>query len=157
MPARRDQFLLQYVNQPAWTEPLRMIAGEIGAAATVDPSALGAGRVLVELAERADPVFASSLAYEFGPNVWRAAGASLAKTLRGLYRSQDAHARKLAVAGMLASGSEEFGDILLPLGKDSRHLRTGNGRDLRWNISASSPRRYSRTEKNAPCRIHGTY
>lgn len=114
-PARRDQFLLQYVNQPAWTEPLRMMAGQIGAAATVDPSALEAGRVLVELAERADPVFAASLAYELGPNVWRAAGASLAKTLRGLYRSQDAHARKLAVAGMLASGSEEFGDILLPL------------------------------------------
>ena len=105
-----------YVNEPAWSEPLRMIANQIGIAASAgNVAATRAGALLIEMALRTNPVWAAELAYLCGPSVWKEIGGALAQNLRELYNVPDEHFRQLGLAGMLASGSDDFKDILLPL------------------------------------------
>jgi hypothetical protein len=108
-----------HINEPAWTEPLRMIADDIGASAAPltapDAKALRAGALLIHMALRTNPIWAAELSYLCGASVWKEVGSLLAKVLRAIYSVRDEHSRQLAVAGMLASGSDEFKDIVLPL------------------------------------------
>ena len=113
-----QQFTRKYVNQPAWTEPLRMIAEEIGvasAAAPDDRNITNSGTVLVLEAMRCDPVFAGELSYLTGPLVWKEVGARVKDRLLSLYASGDGTEREISLAAMLATGSPDFGEILLPL------------------------------------------
>jgi hypothetical protein len=115
---RRREFTATYVNQPAWAEPLRMIAetiGTHGGDATADQGEIQAGRALVDMAMTVDLVFAAELARLCGPLVWREIGRALADRLRAWYGVRDEHHQNCALAAMVASGSADFRDILVPL------------------------------------------
>jgi len=110
------EYTKRYVNEPTWSEPLRMIASDIGVSASAgDAVATRAGALLIEMALKVDPVYAAELAYMCGASVWKEIGGALAQRLRAMYGAPDEHVRQCALAGMLASGSEDFKDVLLPL------------------------------------------
>src|SRR5580692_8932605 len=67
------------------------------------------------MALKADPVYAAELAYLCGPAAWKEIGGALAQRLRAMYSVPDEHFRQRALAGMLASGSQDFKDVFLPL------------------------------------------
>jgi cation transport regulator ChaC len=123
---RRD-FTAAYVNQPAWAEPLRMIAQTIGIQvddATADQREVQAGRALVEMAAAVDLVFAAELAGVCGPHVWRAAGPALSGRLRSWHAAPNESHRNCALAAMLATGSDDFTDTLIPLlSSDDQQIR----------------------------------
>jgi energy-coupling factor transporter ATP-binding protein EcfA2 len=128
----RREFTKKYVNEPAWAEPLRMIADDIGGR-TAGPSgredAVQAGALLVEMALRVDPVFAAELARLCGAAAWRAVGTTVTDRLRSLYAVPDDRYRQLALAAMLAAGSEEFKDVIVPiLSGDDQQARLGTYR-----------------------------
>ena len=112
------QFTRSYVNEPAWAEPLRMIADDIGGR-TVGPweaaEPVQAGKLLVEMALTVDPIFAAELARLCGASVWREVRIAVTERLRSWYAVPDPHHRQCALAGMLASGSEEFKDVIVPI------------------------------------------
>lgn len=115
---RNARFTLEYVNKPVWEEPLTMIAEEIGelsAAASAAGDAVAAGSRLIELALSVDPVFAAELSQLCGPLVWGEVRTAVGERLRAWYRTSDENHQRCALAGMLASGSGDFSDILLPL------------------------------------------
>ncbi len=112
------RFAREYVNKPVWEEPLRMIAEEIGEVSLAPPGgadAVAAGRRLIELTLAIDPVFAAELSRLCGVVVWGDVRDVVAERLRSWYGVADPHHRQCALAGMLASGFEEFIDVLLPL------------------------------------------
>jgi hypothetical protein len=111
------EFTKKYINEPTWAEPLRMVAEEMGAATSktpVDAAALNAGAVLVARAFDCDPVFGGELAFLCGSRVWKEVAGDAGKRLRGLYDA-GGHHRQVALTGMLATGLDEFTDIILPL------------------------------------------
>jgi hypothetical protein len=111
------EFTKKYINEPAWAEPLRMVAEEIGTAALQTPGnadEVKAGAFLVSRAFDCDPVFGGELSFLCGPGVWKELGAEIGKRLRRLYGDRD-QPREVAVTAMIATGSDEFRDILLPL------------------------------------------
>ena len=111
------EFTKKYINEPTWAEPLRMVAEEIGAATSEtleDAGAINAGALLVGRAVDCDPVFGGELAFLCGNSVWKEVAGDTSKRLRGLYEA-GGHHREVALTGMLATGSDEFTDIILPL------------------------------------------
>jgi hypothetical protein len=126
------QFTASYVNDPAWAEPLRMV-GETFASVTGDVDAdkrqTLAGRLLVQMALGVDPVFAAGLARLCGGAVWREVRDNVGKRLRDIYAIRDQNYRALALAAMLATGSDDFKDILLPLfSNEDQQVRLGTYR-----------------------------
>lgn len=112
------EFAKQYVNEPAWEEPLRMVAEEIGVRSAEAPSDLDivrTGKRLIEVALNVDPIFAGELSHLCGKLVWKGIRSILGERLRSWYGVTDKNHRQCALAGMLASGSEDFIDIILPL------------------------------------------
>ena len=67
------------------------------------------------MALECDPVFAAELSYLCGPLVWKAVGTNLGRRLRSLYGFDNPPYRNIALAAMLATGSDDFTDILVPL------------------------------------------
>jgi hypothetical protein len=111
------EFTKKYINEPTWAEPLRMVAEEIGIAMSKTPADggdLNAGTMLVAKAFECDPTFGGELAFLCGSRVWKEVASDVSKRLRSLYDA-GAHHREVALTGMLATGSDEFSDILLPL------------------------------------------
>jgi len=113
----RDEFAARYVNEPAWTQPIEMLAEFIGRHTEDEPlpNAVPMGQALVEMALPLDAAFAAKLARLCGPEVWRVTREALGARLRQLWQSTISQHRDIAVAGMVASGSEDFKDILEPL------------------------------------------
>ncbi len=115
-------FAREYVNQPAWEEPLLMVAEELGEL-TVDSleivDKVSAGRHLVTMALDIDPIFAGELARLCGPRVWQEVRSAMGERLRSLYTDGSLRSRRWALGAMLANGSEDFQDILLPLLMDN--------------------------------------
>lgn len=94
-----------------------MVAEDIGAAALKAPeeaSAIKAGALLVSKAFDCDLVFGAELSFLCGARVWKEVGAVVGKHLRRLYEEGE-HPRQVALTAMIATGSDEFRDILLPL------------------------------------------
>lgn len=125
-----SSFMAYYVNDPAWAEPLRMIA-ETFAEPTADGETskrnTRTGRKLVEMALVVDPVFSGELAYLCGEAVWNEVRVAVGERFRGIYAIRDGSYRPYALAAMLATGSDDFVDIILPLlsGQDQQtRLRT---------------------------------
>lgn len=119
------EFLENYVNAPAWAEPLRMIAEHIGAQSADDPNddAAKAGYHLVTTALNVDPVFAAELAQSCGPSIWVGVKHTVARLLRAWYQIDGPH-RECALAAMVATGSADFADIILPLAShEDRQIR----------------------------------
>ena len=115
--APQPRFVSNYVNEPAWTQPLEMLADFIGRS-IADKSLLNAvamGRSLVEMTLPVDAVFAAKLARLCGTEVWSEVQASVSARLRHLYGSGHQLHREIGLAGMVSSGSEHFKDVLLPL------------------------------------------
>ena len=110
--AERRHFVATYINEPTWAEPLRMVAEKIG---TLGGPEISEGRMLVEMALSVDPVFAAELARLCGPSVWSEVGGMVASCLRSWYATPDEDHRRCALAGMLASGFDDFRDIVAAL------------------------------------------
>ena len=124
------RFTADYVNEPAWAEPLRMVAEtfaeQTGDEETDNQNVL-AGGTLLDMALKVDLVFAGELAQLCGPAVWRQVRAVVGERFRAAYALSDGHYRQYAVAAMLATGADDFGDVILPLlsGADQQsRLRT---------------------------------
>ena len=107
---KTDSFARTYVNDPSWEEPLRMIAADLGS----DGSEVAAAQILAQLALRVDAVFAARLSHLGGPSLWKEVRSEVGDRLRALYAANHQH-REYAIAAMLATGSAEFADILIPL------------------------------------------
>lgn len=108
-----DRFRAEYVNIPAWGEPLRMIA-ETLAEQTFDQY-IRAGVKLVNMALAVDLVFAGELARLCGATVWREVRTVVGERFRAAHATPDENYRQHAVAAMLATGADDFCDIVLPL------------------------------------------
>lgn len=125
-----DRFTADYVNNPAWAEPLRMIAetfAEQTGNGEIDKRNTQAGVNLVEMALSLAPVFAGELARLCGAAVWTEVRRAVGERIRGIFAIPDGSFRLYAIAAMLATGADEFGDIIVPLlsGQDQQtRLRT---------------------------------
>ena len=125
-----DRFTAEFVNIPAWAEPLRMIAesfAEQTGEEVTDRRDTQAGSMLVGMALKVDLVFAGELAKLCGTAVWSEVGAAVGEHLRAACELPDGYFRQYAIAAMLATGSDDFRDIILPLlsGEDQQtRLRT---------------------------------
>lgn len=125
-----DRFTSDYVNDPAWAEPLRMIAETFTKRTgdgEPDKQNTRAGKKLVEMALAVDPVFAGELVQLCGSEVLTNVRAAMGERFRGIYTIQDGSFRRYALAAMLASGSDDFKDIIVPLlsgGDQQTRLRT---------------------------------
>ena len=129
-PVATERFTADYVNRPAWDEPLRMIA-ETLAEHTDDDGAdvrnIRAGRKLVEMALRVDLVFAGELARLCGAAVWNEVRTVVCKRFRDAHALPDGNHQQYALAAMLATGADDFRDIIGPIfsGQDRQlSLRT---------------------------------
>ena len=114
-------FLADYVNDPAWAEPLRMIAatfaeksGDDGA----DERNAHAAQKLVEMALAVDLVFAGDLVQLCGTTVWNEVRTVVGERFRAVYEICDQDYRQYAIAAMLATGAADFSDIVVPLLSD---------------------------------------
>ncbi len=135
------RYTAEYVNEPAWAEPLRMVAETLGTAtgdAEADKRQVRALRQLLEMALAVDVVFAGELAQLCGTAVWRDVRQTVGDRLRALHASPDERFRDLAVAAMLATGSDDFQDIVVPL-LSSTDQQTRLGAYRLWpDLSVSS-------------------
>lgn len=113
-----SRFTANYVNDPAWAEPLRMIAetfAEQTGDGGIDKQNTRAGGKLVEMALKVDLVFAGELAQLCGANVWNEVRTAVGKRFRGIYALSDSNYQQYALAAMLATGADDFTDIIVPL------------------------------------------
>lgn len=110
-PAHADVFARTYINDPSWEEPLGMIAADLGRT----EGEIAAAKTLVLLALRVDAVFAARLSYLAGPPLWTEIRDEMHARLRALYAASRHPHRDYALAAILATGSDEFTDILIPL------------------------------------------
>lgn len=111
-------FIANYVNQPPWAEPLCMIAETLALTTgdgETDKRHVRAGRQLVEMALAVDAVFAGELVQLCGAAVWQEVRETVGARLRTLYAVRADGFRQYALAAMLATGSEDFEDIIVPL------------------------------------------
>ena len=125
-----DRFTVDYVNEPAWAEPLRMIAPSLAGQSDndgTDNRNVRVGRKLLDMALVVDLVFAGELAQLCGSAVWNNVRAVVSARFRAAYAIPDKNYRQYAIAAMLATGADDFRDIILPLlsGQDRQtRLRT---------------------------------
>jgi hypothetical protein len=109
-PTQLRAFARTYLNVPVWEETLEMLAGALGAT----DEEIAISRVLVEETLLIDPVFAARLGRFSGVSVWAEIRAVLHDRLRSLYASPLVSDQECAIAAMLATGSSEFADIIVP-------------------------------------------
>ena len=138
------EFAKRYMNEPAWEEPLRMVAEEIGvrsAEAPGDPDVIRAGKRLIEMALCIDPIFAGELSHLCGKVVWKEVRSAVGERLRSWYGVADENHRQCALAGMLATGSDDFIDIILPLlTSDNQQVRLSTYRTgAEFHLSSLGP------------------
>jgi hypothetical protein len=115
-----QKFLVSYVNEPRWGESFRLLAEDIGASVG-DKGGIEVGTKLVRMAIEVDPIFAAELAHLCGPTVWSEVREEMGGRLRLWYYVPDARHKQCALAAMLATGSDDFKDIVIPLLKDPNH------------------------------------
>ena len=113
-----SSFTAEYVNDPVWAEPLRMIAetlpektGDFG----TDERSARAGQRLVTMTLNVDPVFAGELARLCGQATWNEVRTAVSERLRAIYAIDDGNYQQYALAAMLATGAHDFADIVVPL------------------------------------------
>jgi hypothetical protein len=125
--ARDRAFAEAYLNNPMWEESLHMVAEDIATRCANErdrSDAIAAGHRLVTLALAVDPVLAAELCRLSGTSVWETVRASVSECLRSWYAANDAHHKQCALAAILATGSPDFADILVPLlSNDDQQIR----------------------------------
>ena len=121
------RFTTDYVNEPEWTEPLRMIAATFDEKGDDDETGNGnplAGALLVKMALTVDLVFAAELAQLCGAVVWDEVRTVVGDRLRAVYAMPDGNFQEYALAAMLASGTGDFSDVIVPvLSAEDRQVR----------------------------------
>jgi len=125
----RADFANRYVNMMTWSEPIYMLAEFIGRWSIDEPlpNAIAMGKELVEIALPVDAIFAAELARLCGEDVWARVRGPVSARLRELYRSDNGVCHEIGLAGIVASGSGDFKDIIVPLlssGDRSEHFKT---------------------------------
>ena len=113
-----DLFTADYVNEPAWAEPLRMIAetlGEQNGNDGTDKPNVRAGGKLVNMALVVDLVFAGELTQLCGAAVCNEVRTVVGERFRAAHAIPDGNYRQYAIAAMIATGADDFRDIILPL------------------------------------------
>ena len=113
-PKEDQKFLASCVNEPRWGESLRMLSEYIGASAG-ERVMVEMGAKLVHIALEVDPIFAGELARRCGPAVWNEIRNETGVLLRAWHDVTDPHHKQCALAAMLATGSDDFKDIVVPL------------------------------------------
>ena len=108
------RFIVSYVNEPRWGESLRLLAEDIGVSRGND-MLVEVGAKLVRMALGVDPIFAAELARWCGPTVWGELREEMGGRLRQWYDVPDARHKQCALAAMLATGSDDFKDVVVPL------------------------------------------
>lgn len=111
-------FAAIYINDPTWAEPLRMIAAtfaEKNGNDGIDDQRRRAGVLLVKMALATDPVFAGELVRLCGAAIWHEVRTAVGERLRAIHASQDRHYQQYALVAMLATGMDDFRDIIVPL------------------------------------------
>jgi hypothetical protein len=108
------KFVASYVNEPRWGESLRMLAEDIGASGG-DKKIAEVGTKLVRMAFEVDPIFAGELVRWCGAEVWKEVRNEIGAGLRAWYDTPDRNYKRCALAAMLATGSDDFKDLVLPL------------------------------------------
>ena len=141
---RNRVFTKHYVNEPVWEEPLRMVAEEIHVRSVEKPDeqdAVKAGKRLIEMALGVDPIFAGEISRFCGKLVWKEVRSIVGERLRSWYGVADENHRQCALAGMLASGSDDFIDIIIPLlTNDDQQVRLGTYRaGTEFHLSSLGP------------------
>lgn len=116
-PQEDRDFLVSYVNEPRWGESLRLLAEDIGASGG-DKIMVEVGAKLVRMALEVDLIFAGELARWCGPAVWSEVREEMGGRFRLWHDVPDARHKHCALAAMLATGSEDFKDIVVPLLKN---------------------------------------
>ena len=112
------KFLMRYVNEPKWGESLRMLAEDIDAekgASSPEKAMVEAGTKLLRMALGVDPIFSAELARACGPTVWSEVRQEVGARLRAWYAQEDGNHKQCALAAMLATGSDDFQDVIVPL------------------------------------------
>jgi hypothetical protein len=112
------RFTADYVNDPAWAEPLRMIAetfAEQTGDGETDKRNTCAGGKLVKMALAVDLVFAGELAKLCGTTVWNEVRSEVGERFRAVRAFPDGNYRQYALAAMLVTGADDFSDIIVPL------------------------------------------
>ena len=120
-PEAVARFTADYVNNPAWSEQLRLIADSLGDRSgeeRTDERYLRSGVKLVRMALNVDPVFAGELARLCGAAVWNEVRAEAENRFRAVHALPDENYQDLAITAMVASGAGDFQDIILPLMSD---------------------------------------
>lgn len=113
-----NAFNTEYINDPIWDEPLRMIAESIGIQtenSEINNRNIKAGEKLVLMALKVDLVFASELAQLCGIHVWNKVRKFVGERLRVAYMLPNNNYRECALAAMIATGADDFMDITKPL------------------------------------------
>ena len=111
-----SRFTADYVNHSVWDEPLRLIAETLAEEVRgTNRRNVAAGGKLVKMALAVDPVFAGELARLCGAAVWNEVRPAVGERLRAIYAMRDGNYRQYALAAMLATGADDFSDIILPL------------------------------------------
>ena len=118
--AEERKFAKQYVNEPRWGESLRMPAEDI-AANSAKPMVVKAGAKPVRMALHVDGIFAAEIANAAGSAVWSEVRTDVGKRLRAWYAQKDGNHRHCALAAMMATGSDDFKDILVLLLTDANN------------------------------------
>lgn len=113
-PQEDRKFLASCVNEPRWGESLRMLAEDIGESAG-QKAMIEIGAKLVRMALEVDPIFASEIARWCGKSVWNEVRNEIGVLLRTWHDVPDPYHKQCALAAMLATGSADFKDIVVPL------------------------------------------
>ncbi len=106
-------FIATYINDPAWTEPLLMMAEMLGRRTGANNEACA--DALIRGALEVDALFAAELSYSCGAILWERVGPPAASRLRQMYGSHNQTCKNIGLRGMLATGQHEFADVLIPL------------------------------------------
>ena len=109
----QERFTRDYVNDTSWAEPIRIVAEQIGSR-NAKSTTVSAGASLIQMALRVDPILAADLSRLCGKTVWNEVHTDVHTYFRMVFKGDD-HQRQYALAGMVATGSDEFSDVLLPL------------------------------------------
>ena len=123
-------FIRRFLNEPGWSEPLHMIAAELGGQEAATPGTTlisTSANLLVEMALDTDCVFAAELFRICALKAKSPCGRVLGERLRLLHRLDQEQFRQCALAAMLKSGSDQFTDVVIPLLTDTNQqirLRT---------------------------------
>jgi hypothetical protein len=112
------RFATRYVNEPRWGESLRLFAEDVKERRN-EPELTAAGARLVRMALHVDPIFSADLANASGPTVWEKVRDGVGRRLRDWYAQKDLRHRRCALAAMLATGADDFKDVIIPLLTDS--------------------------------------